>query len=237
MVRRQRERNDFPSFDSSRLDGRRRPLPAGDQLSDMSNELFVGRKQRLTPGDNVFDRYAKHPVNNIEFDGNFGRRKDSDFHPKFSKQFYNDEQQNVDRRAKWKFANSQRNYFDQYIIQPTRYDPLFRRNNNLNLNPNDHHRSTQFGYYNQQIDDPRRWGRKKPPKHKYRHWDEYFQRNMYGRDNNFQSVTGLDEMRLMHEKHFKDKNNDMNRYINEQPYINYKKNGKVQREDYWQLYH
>ena len=123
------------------------------------------------------------------------------------------------------------------VIQPTRYDPLFRRNNNLNLNPNDHHRSTQFGYYNQQIDDPRRWGRKKPPKHKYRHWDEYFQRNMYGRDNNFQSVTGLDEMRLMHEKHFKDKNNDMNRYINEQPYINYKKNGKVQREDYWQLYH
>ena len=60
---------------------------------------------------------------------------------------------------------------------------------------------------------------------------------MYGRDNSFQSVTRLDETRLMHEKHFKDKNNDINRYINEQPYINYKKNGKVQREDYWQLYH
>lgn len=224
MVRRQRERNHFPSFDSSRLDGRRRPLPAGDQLSDMSNELFVGRKQRLTAGDNVFDRYAKHPVNNIEFDGNFGRREDSNFHPKFSKQFYNDEQQNVDRRAKWKFANSQRNYFDQYIIQPTRYDPLFRRNNNLNLNLNDHHRSTQFDYYNQQIDDPRHRGRGRPPKRRKVHFDEYPQQKVYNidshhtteRDNSFPSVASLDEKRIPDEDYLQNKKNNVPRNKNGQ---------------------
>ena len=214
MVRHLREQHDFPSFDSSRLNGRRQPpKTSGDQLSDMSNEPFAAQKQRLTSEDNMFDGYAKHPVNNVEFGANFWRSEDSNFYPKFSNQrmqFYNDEQRNFVRRPKWKFTNRQRNYFDQYIIKPTRHVPLFRRTTNLHLNPNEDHRSTQFDYYyNQQINDPRRWGRKKPPKRKNRHWDEYFQPNMYGRDNSFQSVAGLDEKRLRHEEYFKDKSNDM----------------------------
>ena len=178
MVRHLREQNKFPSFDSSRLNVRRQPPNAGDQLSDISNEHFEHWKQTLTGEDNMFDEYAKHPVNNIEFDANIRRREDSNFYPKFSnqrKQSYNDKQQNVDGRAKWKFANRQRNYFDQHIIQSFRYDPIFQRNNNLHLNTNEDHQSTQFDYYNQQIDDPRRWGRKKPPKPKNKHWDEHFQ--------------------------------------------------------------
>ena len=179
-----------------------------DRLSDMFNERFSGRKQRLTAGNNMFDEYAKYPVSNIEFSAKFWWREDSNFYPKSSnqsKQFYNDEQQNVDGRAKWKFTNRQRNYFNQYIIQPFRCDPLFRRNNNLHLNKNEDHRSTQFDYYNHQIDDPRRWGRKKPPNTKNKHWNEYFQQNMYGRDSSFQSISGLDEKRITHEEYLRTK--------------------------------
>ena len=138
-------------------------------------------------------------------------REDSRFYPKFTRQrqkFYNDKQQkDNNRKSDRQFMKIQPNYFDQYIPQPSRYDPLFRRKINSYLNPNGDHRSIQSEYYNQRINDPRRWGRKKPPKRKKKHFDEYLQSKMYSidshftvaRHNNFPSVVNLDEKEISHQ--------------------------------------
>ena len=192
----------------------------------MSNEHFAGWKQRLAQEDNMFDGYVKHPVNNIEFDAYYRRKEDSSFHPKFThqhQQFYNDQQQKDNRRTSWQFTKRQRNYFDQYISQPSRYDPFFRRKSNSYLNPNEDFRSTQFDYYYQRKDDPRRWGRKKPPTSKKKHFDEYLQPQLYSidsrltavSDNNFPSAVSLDEKRISHVDYFQGKNKDVSRYKKE----------------------
>ena len=129
--------------------------PSGDQKSDLSNEQFTGQKQ-------ILYGYFKYPVDNTELDAKFRRREDSRFYPIFKnlrEHLYNEVQRNDDRGTKWKFMKRQRNYFDQHNVHPTRYDSLFRRNSNLHLNPNGDHRSTQYDYYNQQIDDSKPWGR------------------------------------------------------------------------------
>lgn len=175
----------------------------------MSLEHFAGWKQRLSQVDKMFDGYVKNPVNNIKFDNHYRRREDSSFYPKFTRQrqkFYNDKQQK-DNNRKSDRQKIQPNYFDQYIPQPSRYDPLFRRKINSYLNPNGDHRSIQSEYYNQRINDPRRWGRKKPPKQKKKHFDEYLQPKMYSidshftaaRHNNFPSVVNLDEKEISHQ--------------------------------------
>lgn len=40
---------------------------------------------------------------------------------------------------------------------------------------------------------------------KNKHWNEYFQQNMYGRDSSFQSISGLDEKRITHEEYLRTK--------------------------------
>ena len=195
----------------------RRPPKAGDQESYMSNKNFEGWKQRLAQEDKIFDGYVKNPLNNIEFDAYYRRGEDSSFHPKFTHQrqhFYNDKQQKDDRRTNWQFTKRQRNYFDQYTPQSSRYDPFFERKSNSFLNPNRDNRSTQSDYYNQRKDDSRRWERKRPPMRKKKHFDEYLQPKMYNidshlttvRDNKFPSVVSLDKKWISHEDYFQDRN-------------------------------
>ena len=198
--------------------------PSGDQENHLPNERFTDQKQRLY-------EYVKYPVDNVELDAKLRRREDLNFYPKVNnqrEQFYNDVQQKDDRKTKWKFKKSQHNYFDQRNVQPTRYDPLFRRNNNLHLDPNGDHRSTQFDYYNQQIDDPKRFGRKRRPKGRKKHFDEYPQQNVYNidahrtteRDSSFRSIARLDEKRIPDKDYLQNKKNQIPR--NEKRTINHK---------------
>ena len=192
----------------------------GDQGSHLSDERFTGQRQRLY-------EYAKYPVDNSEFDAKFRRREDWNLYPKFKnqhEQLHTHVQRKDDQRTKWKFTNKQRNYFDQHNVQPTRYDPLFRRNNNLQLNLRGNHRFTEFDYYNQQIDAPRHRGRGRPPKRKKVHFDEYPQQKVYSvdshhtteRDNSFPSVASLDEKRIPDEDYLQDKKNNVPRNKNGQ---------------------